>query len=82
MSGYFIFHFLSFYFSHIVSLVIFFKNDDITTEDHQRTVDNIPINGSDQQQENVLWLNPGEDSNWGNNQPACTSETPDEETPQ
>ena len=58
------------------------KNDDIATEDHQRTVDNMPINGSDQQQENVLWSNPGEDSNWENNQPASTSETPDEETPQ
>ena len=34
----------------------------------------MPINGSDQQQENVLWSNPGEDSNWGNNQPASTSE--------
>ena len=51
------------------------KNDDIATEDHQRTVDNMPINGSDQQQENLLWSNPGEDSNWGNNQPASTSET-------
>ena len=40
----------------------------------------MPINGSDQQQENVLWSNPGEDSNWGNNQPVSTSETPDEET--
>ena len=85
LSGYFISYFIFLFSPHNLTLSCFFKND-ITTEGYiyQSRVDDMPINDSDQQQNGALRSNPGvEHSSLSNsNQPASTSEPPNEETPQ